>query len=335
MKRRFKRAAALVILSCVLTLTGNGRGFCINAHAEETDCGNIYDELVLWGEAAAYLYYFAVNSGYAPESILYYYNLKDEQESIVKAQFEKMALYALVSDFPDKDAVTADKENSLIRIKKEALDTAARELYGIDMETPDDYRTYFASDGDDYIFAGTDFGDVIPESAAHGFYGDTMSGYMCLSEKGIWIKPYEFDMYLEPVENGRYSRYRFSGMSVKVPESYKTIPTSLAEEEIVSNRLMAFLNRAPRSTFLMHDFTGTENKNGSVTYECDGRIMTYEDLSEYLLRDGEAPETKPVTLGYIFRNGDHYIADYGEGLLEVRMQENGTMTFIRNKRYKK
>ena len=85
----------------------------------------------------------------------------------------------------------------------------------------------------------------------------------------------------------------------------------------------------------MHDFTGTENKNGSVTYECDGRIMTYEDLSEYLLRDGEAPETKPVTLGYIFRNGDHYIADYGEGLLEVRMQENGTMTFIRNKRYKK
>lgn len=334
MKRQLKRAA-LAVLSCIITLAGIGRVFLITVCAEKTNTEIMYDEMVYWGESAAYLYYFAVNSGYPADSVLYYYSDKDTQEDIVKAQFEKAALYALIADFPEKEAIRTDEAEGYVYVKKEVMDTAASELYGIDMEKAVSYCEFFALSEDEYVFLLRDFGKIIPQSAAHAFYGDMMSGYMCLTENGTWVEPYEFDMFLMPVENGTYSNYRFSFMKIKVPESYKRISTSRAEEEMISVRLRAFLNHEPGNAFLSHDFTGTENPDGSVAYECEGRFLTADDMASYLCPNGDDTERKRVELGYIFKNGDHYIADYGEGLLEVRMAEDKALTFLRNRRYKK
>ena len=335
MKRQFKRAAALIVLSCIFTLAGNGRGFSIRAYAEKTYTEIMYDEMVWWGESAAYLYYFAENSGYSPESVLYYYCDKDTQEDIVKAQFEKAALYALIENFPEKEALRTDETEGYVYVKKDVMDTAASELYGIDMEKAVNYCEFFALSEDEYVFLMQDFGNIIPQSAAHAFYDDMMSGYMCLTENGTWVEPYEFDMFLLPMENGTYSNYRFSYMNMKVPEGYKKISTSKAEEEMVSVRLMAFLNHEPGNAFLSHDFSGTENADGSVVYQCDGMFMTAEDMTSYICPEGDDTERVCVELGYIFKNGDHYIADYGQGLLEVRMTEDKDFIFLRNRRYKK
>ena len=215
------------------------------------------------------------------------------------------------------------------------MDIAASELYGINMDKAAGYCSFFASAGDEYVFLKQDTGNIIPQSAAHDFSGDMMSGYMCLTEAGTWVEPYEYDMYLEPVQNGRYSNYRFSYMVLKVPESYKKISTGKAEEEMISVRLMSLLYHEPGNAFLSRDFTGTEDKDGTVTYECDGKVMTFEELAEYLCPEGDDTERVRVELGYIFKNKDHYIADYGEGLLEVRMTKERELIFIRNKRYKK
>lgn len=334
MRRQYKRAAALIVLSCILTLTGNGRGFSsIRAYAEKTYTETVYDEMVFWGDAAAYLYYFAENSGYSTDSILYYYSEKDSQEDIVKAQFEKMALYSLISCFPEKDAVT--EKQGYVYVNKDVMDVAASELYGIDMKGAVDYCSFFTEDGDDYVFMKPDFGSSVPESVSHAFYGDVLNGYVCLTKNGTWVEPYEFDMYMEPVENGRYSNYRFSSMTIMTPDSYKKISTGEAEEEMVSVRLMAFLNHEPANAFLSHDFTGTESENGIITYECEDKFLTQEDMTAYLCPKGDDTERIRVGLGSIFKNGNHYIADYGEGLLEVKMTEDRELIFMRNKRYKK
>lgn len=333
MRRQYKRAAALIVLSCILTLTGNGRGFSIRAYAEKSNTRTIYDEMVFWGETAAYLYYYADCSGFSPDSILYYYCEKDSQEEIVKAQFEKMAIYALLSNFPERNAVSFSESDEYIYAEKEAFDTAAEELFGINAEEAAGYCQFFTLDGNRYVFAKNDIKDVIPESSAHGFNENVMSGYMCLTKNGSWVSPYEYDIYLEPSENGRYSSYRFSCMSFRIPRSGFGISTGNAEEEMVSIRLMAFLNHEPQNAFLSRDINGIETGDGTLIYECGGVYYSQEELSEFLCPDGENTVKRRVELGEIFKNGDHYIADYGEGLLEVKMDENRELTFIRNRRY--
>lgn len=335
MKSHIIRSAAFLLLLCLFIPAVNGAFGPKEAYAETSYIGTMYDEMVYWGDAAAYLYYYADTSGYSPESVLYYYCEKDGQEEVVRTQFEKMALYALISNFPDKDMLRSDDAQGYVYVKKDAMDIAASELYGIDMDKAAGYCSFFASAGDEYVFLKQDTGNIIPQSAAHDFSGDMMSGYMCLTEAGTWVEPYEYDMYLEPVQNGRYSNYRFSYMVLKVPESYKKISTGKAEEEMISVRLMSLLYHEPGNAFLSRDFTGTEDKDGTVTYECDGTEMTFEELAEYLCPEGDDTERVRVELGYIFKNKDHYIADYGEGLLEVRMTKERELIFIRNKRYKK
>ena len=346
-KQKWKMAFAPV-LCCLILFSGSGRTGVIRSMAAEEAAPvsnamsvsgasrNMYDEMVFWGESAAWLYYFACTSGYQPESVLYYYCEKDAQEDIVKAQFEKMALYALIAAFPEKEALRTDEAEGTVSVNKELFDQAAWELYGIDMESAASYCSFFAlnSAGDEYVFPAADPGTVIPQSAAHSFEEGEIRGIMCLTENGTWIDPYEFDMFLVPVENGRFSRYRFSYMQMMLPESFREISTSRAEEERISVRLMAFLQHEPANAFLSHDFSYTEKPDGSISYTCDGVQMTASELALSLCPDGEKTERVRVELGSIFKNGDHYIADYGKGLLEVKLTEDREFIFLRNKRYK-
>ena len=347
MKHKWKRAF-VPILCCLILFSGNEWTGVIrslaaeeaapasNAASESGASRNMYDEMVFWGESAAWLYYFASISGYQPESVLYYYCEKDTQEDIVKAQFEKMALYALIAAFPEKEALHFGEAEGTVSVNKELFDQAAWELYGIDMESAASYCPFFTlnSAGDEYVFPAADPGTVIPQSAAHSFEEGEIRGIMCLTENGTWIDPYEFDMFLMPVENGRFSRYRFSYLQMMLPESFREISTSRAEEERISVRLMAFLQHEPANAFLSHDFTYTEKPDGSISYTCDGVQMTASELSGLLCPDGEETDRVRVELGSIFKNGDHYIADYGKGLLEVKLTEDREFIFLRNKRYK-
>lgn len=322
----------LLFLIGLITAFGFSPLNSLRADAAESDFAAMYDEMVYWGDSAAYLYYFAETSGYQPESVLYYYCEKDAQEDLVKAEFEKMALYALLANFPEKDALRYE-ETEYVYVTKDVMDTAARELYGIDMEAALSYCTFFTLSDGEYVFLQKDFGTVEPQSAAHALYEDSMSGFLCLSESGTWVEPYEFDMYFEPIEDGTYSNYRFSYMILRVPD--ETISTSRAEEEMISNRLMAFLYKEPANAFLAADFTGTEQADGSIIYECGGKKLTAEELAASLCPNGNETERNRVELGYIFKNGDHYIADYGEGLLEVKLTEDKKLLFLRNRRYRK
>ena len=334
LKQKWKRTFLPVLLSCLILFSGNSRTGAIRSFAAEGFAGNMYDEMVFWGESAAWLYYFACTSGYQPESVLYYYCEKDAQEDVVKAQFEKMALYALIAAFPEKEALRFSEAEGTVYVNRELFDQAAWELYGIDMGEAASYCSFFTLSGDEYVFLSADPGTVIPQSAAHSFEEGEIRGIMCLTENGTWIDPYEFDMFLLPVENGRYSRYRFSYMQMMLPESFREISTSRAEEERISLRLMAFLQHEPANAFLSHDFTYTENADGSISYTCDGTQMTASELALFLCPDGDETERVRVELGSIFKNGDHYIADYGKGLLEVKLTEDQELLFLRNRRYK-